>query len=557
LDGVEEAGPLDGVEEAEPLDGEEENLVLETEEETSEEDIVADFPNVLTQEEDVLDMGWGEWYERCPEMSLPWHTIQNTHVWPEGFSVSQDGRYMFYRGLRCVPRDLLPYVVRDHHEHTGHTGVVKLVESMSRYYRMSEDKATVTKLAAFVVKHCYVCQAYKPANTETCLKMKSTPIPCSLGDSMAIDVFHMPKVVQDGKAYDCFILAVDRHSGFTVVEPALELGLTSVDVAKLIFPKWIEIFGVPSVITSDKGAHFASHFWKSLCNLMGIRAAYSHAHYHQGNGKAERTGRELKDWMSRFKETDDRNWVECLPVVRQLYHDTPGITGFSPYEIVYGRTRHDGGVPFGGVQAQAATEFMDVRRRTWEYVQSKLQTVQRAHLEALNKKRKEPPVYVVGDWVWYKHPPDRSSAQHPAYTGPYILKKRLGDNSWLLFSGIREFTGHASWIKRYWGPVYGGRRIPLAHEKVSRPSTAENGEQEYGVEKIMKHRTYRGELQFLTRWKGFREEDDSWEPVKSFIHRYNSELVKYVKDQGLGYVPVLDYLSSEPSGPRTPKPRRR
>ena len=100
----------------------------------------------------------------------------------------------------------------------------------------------------------------------------------------------------------------------------------------------------------------------------------------------------------------------------------------------------------------------------------------------------------------------------------------------------------------------------MAHEKVSRPSTVENGEQEYDVEKIVKHRTHRGELQFLSRWKGFREEDDSWEPVKSFIHRYNSELVKYVKNHDMGYVPVLNYLSTEPveaTGPKPPKPRRR
>ena len=34
--------------------------------------------------------------------------------------------------------------------------------------------------------------------------------------------------------------------------------------------------------------------------------------------------------------------------------------------------------------------------------------------------------------------------------------------------------------------------------------------------------------------------------MKSFIHRYNSELVKYAKDHDLGYVPVLNYLSPQP-----------
>ena len=60
--------------------------------------------------------------------------------------------------------------------------------------------------------------------------------------------------------------------------------------------------------------------------------------------------------MARFLVGGKRNWVECLPLVRQLYHNTPVITGSSPYEIVYGQTRRDCGVPFHGARAQAACE---------------------------------------------------------------------------------------------------------------------------------------------------------------------------------------------------------
>ena len=88
-----------------------------------------------------------------------------------------------------------------------------------------------------MVKHCHVCQAYKPANYETRVKMKATPIPRSIGDSMAVDVFYMAPAVWEWKAHNCFILEVDRHSGYPVVEPALQKGLTSFVTAKKIFPK--------------------------------------------------------------------------------------------------------------------------------------------------------------------------------------------------------------------------------------------------------------------------------------------------------------------------------
>ena len=76
----------------------------------------------------------------------------------------------------------------------------------------------------------------------------------------------------------------------------------------------------------------------------------------------------------------------------------------------------------------------------------------------------------------------------------------------MLNSGVREFAWHSSWIKRYWGPVYGGRRIPLTHEKVSRTATAENGEKEYEVDHILKHKMEKEVLKFLTLWKRYLRE---------------------------------------------------
>ena len=154
---------------------------------------------------------------------------------------------------------------------------------------MGTDRTSVSRIAALIVKHCHLCQAYKPANHETSFKMKATHIQRSIGDGIAIDVFYMNPAVWEGKAYDCFILAFDRHSGYGVVEPALQKGLTS------FVTEQMQIYGVPSFIPSEKGPRFPSNFRKSLCSLMGMRSAYSHADFHEGNVKAERTGKELND----------------------------------------------------------------------------------------------------------------------------------------------------------------------------------------------------------------------------------------------------------------------
>ena len=72
---------------------------------------------------------------------------------------------------------------------------------------------------------------------------------------------------------------------------------------------------------------------------------------------------------------------------------------------------------------------------------------------------------------------------------------------------------------------------------------------------ILQHRVRSGEYQFLTRWKGNREEDDTWEPLSNFFHRYSSDLVKNAQEHGLSHLPVLQVLRAEPDQVDLPRPR--
>ena len=84
----------------------------------------------------------------------------------------------------------------------------------------------------------------------------------------------------------------------------------------MMLSEWVSLFGVPSVVITDMGAQFVGTCRKTMCSRLGIRRAYSHVYRHQGNGKAERTGKELKDWLSRATDGGRLNWVKILPYVR-------------------------------------------------------------------------------------------------------------------------------------------------------------------------------------------------------------------------------------------------
>ena len=100
-----------------------------------------------------------------------------------------------------------------------------------------------------------------------------------------------------------------------------------------------------------------------------------------------------------------------------------------------------------------------------------------------------------------------------------------------------------------------GRRIPLAHEKVSKRAANEDGARDYEVDYIGKRRVKRGVVEFLTLWKCYRQEDATWEPMGSFIHRYSGDLVKYARENWLGDWPVLMYLSAQANETLPPRGR--
>ena len=101
----------------------------------------------------------------------------------------------------------------------------------------------------------------------------------------------------EGINYDGFILAVDVLSNYTMDSLGTMSGITGAQAVKKMFTEWVEKFGIPSLVTTDDGPQFFGTWWKTICSLFGVRRAYAHAYHHQATGKAERKGKEFKDWL--------------------------------------------------------------------------------------------------------------------------------------------------------------------------------------------------------------------------------------------------------------------
>jgi len=551
-------------------------FVPQAEDAPVEEDLVVDVDHPEAQGGELWDetlvahgksteqLEWRQWYEECPTFGDVCNMCHAGGPWPEGYSLAAAGNSLTLRRLVkgntfCIPKALTPYVIREYHESTGHGGQEKLLQGIPSYYTLAVSGKVLKDLVRRMVSTCVICQAFKQPVRDLAVKARATPVPMSVGDHVAIDVFHMTRVRSEGVYYDCLILVVDVLSGYTMTFPMTLSGLTGAKAAKKMFTEWVKIFGVPSLITTDNGPQFTGTWWKTTCSLFGVRRAYCHAYHHQANGTAERTGKELKSWLSRVTASTNMNWVDALPYVQALYHDTPGISGYSPYKLVFGRDRHLAGVPYSGGTGKEAEEwFLEVRAREQE-VREKTLALRQKRVERWNKRHRAPPVFGPDKGrIWYRHPPNKSSSLDPAWAGPMEVRRRIGETSYLIWTGTRQFTAHASMMKESFDPGFGAPVADLSYIGFAkRVKKVDEEPPDYEADCILGHRKVDGKWEFLTRWKGYRADSDSWEPLNHFFHRYSSDLVKYARTHDLGHLKVLEYLQTEPEGVAIPQPARR
>ena len=489
----------------------------------------------------VMELDWAPAYNQCYWFSHWWKATQSQDgVWPENVQVHQSK--MYHDGRLCVPSDLAGQVIRHHHAAIGHPGGEKLWRHLQPRYSFP-PAVKASALAHQIPAQCIVCQAAKEPNFDMRARIRPTPIPAYLGESIALDVFYLPKVLYHGTRFDCMVLAVDRLSGWVVAVPATRQGLQARTVAEEMLQRWWQPFGIPSTITSDQGPQFVGAWWKTLCALMGARQVYSQAYHHNANGRAEVAGKTLIQVMRRLHTEGKINWAEALPRAVQIYHDLPGPSGLSPYEIVFGgRIRSMGGIPHHPrVEAPDAKDWIRRGKEIDEDVARKLREIHKKAADALNFSREARPPFKVGDTVWVLRPRGLGVDKLLSWwIGPCPVLARQGEDSYVVeVKPGREQAIHASHMKVFREDEYSGRPTQLHFTK----PTEEDMEvelDEWEVEAVLDHRVGNsGKLEFLTKWEGY--EDPTWEPIGNFVHRYNMDWVHYCQQKGLR-VDVVKHL---------------
>ena len=102
-------------------------------------------------------------------------------------------------------------------------------------------------------------------------------------------------------------------------------------------------------------------------------------------------------------------------------------------------------------------------------------------------------------------------------------------------------------MKIYYDAGFGAPVATLSYMGLSKTAkVVDEPAGEFEVDCIIAHRKVDGHYGFLSRWKGFRSDSGTLEPLGIFFHEYSSDLVKCAKPHGLENLAVMNYLQSEP-----------
>ena len=91
-------------------------------------------------------------------------------------------------------------------------------------------------------------------------------------------------------------------------------------------------------VLTDQGSCFMSSVMKDLLSLLQVKQLHTSVYHPQTDGLVERFNKMLKQMLKKVMDIDGKNWDQLLPRVLFAVREVPqAATGFSPFELLYGR----------------------------------------------------------------------------------------------------------------------------------------------------------------------------------------------------------------------------
>ena len=230
-------------------------------------------------------------------------------------------------------------------------------------------------------------------------------------------------------------------------------------VASALWEMWTRL-GVPDSMITDQGSQFTGKLMKEINEFLQINHKITAPFHPQSNGLVEKFNGTLKEMMKKLALETPKRWDVVLPAMLFAYREVPqASTGFSPFEMLYGRN---------------VKGPMQLLRQLWtqETIESNVKTcsqyvldlknqieqtckIAKEHLTRAQKKQKhyfdrkaQQRLLEPGQHVLLLLPKKHNKLEL-TWRGPYKVLERLNDVDYRINMGHKSKVFHINLMKEY------------------------------------------------------------------------------------------------------------
>lgn len=345
-----------------------------------------------------------------------------------------------------LPQHMLPEITWACHESLAHAGAHRTYLVMMETFVCNNMMRKIRT----ILKTCHTCQTANYPNYNTCIEMGSI-VTSKKGELLCIDFLGpLPRATRRMRH---IIVCVDAFTKAVRLYPVQRP--TTKAVLNAILKKYIPTHGPVEKILTDQGKQFQNKLWAETLGQHGIEAILTAIRRPQGN-LAERVNKELSRLFRIYCHEAHNLWPQYLSFFEKTINENYNFTtGYTPAELETGIQPQR--IWSDVIKTEKTSNLPIPPHIKTEHAKINIQRSTRKRAEKFNQQHKTVK-FREGETVLLRANPVGKSSDNTArkffrlFDGPYILKERVGKNTFIVYDQRRDKTVgkfHGASLRKY------------------------------------------------------------------------------------------------------------
>jgi hypothetical protein len=354
----------------------------------------------------------------------------------------------------CVPKELRSCVMKLGHDTpmSGHLATKKTLERIWSTFYWPGMCAEIQRYC----RSCDRCQKVTPRGKVSKVPLSKMPLSNVPFEKVAVDLIGPIRPASDA-GHQYVLVMVDYATRFPEATPLKRIDAET--VAEALWTMWSRL-GIPKTVLSDQGSQFTSQCMREVHKLLAVKGQTTTPYHAQCNGLVERFNGTLKSMLRKMASEKPGTWDRYIPALLFAYREVPQeSTGFSPFELIYGRTVRGPMAVLRDLWTQeestpeirtTSTYVLDLRNRieeTCKIAQTQLEKESMRYKKYFDKKAKAR-TFRAGERVLLLLPTKLNKLEM-TWKGPFNVEERVGICDYKININGKRKLYHANMLKAY------------------------------------------------------------------------------------------------------------